>query len=184
MLPALALVAAVVTAASPDEALPPPPPPPVEPAPRSPEAGQTLQPFSPRYPHRFRVPPGPVPEGYRVFEQRKWGVAITGGAMFLTATVAMVAFAVLARNPIVAIPLVGPAVAAGQLIGRGFGFSGVVTLLGGGLIAGCALQVAGTVMLITGLTGRYRWLERTGPGVTLIPGAAGAPLGASLAGRF
>ena len=42
------------------------------------------------------------------------------------------------------------------------------------------------VVLMAGLVSPGRWLERDGakPRVTVVPGVAGAPLGASLVGRF
>ena len=49
-----------------------------------------------------------------------------------------------------------------------------------------SVQAAGIVMLMVGLLSPRRWLERDGakPLVTLMPGAPGAPLGASLGGQF
>ncbi len=47
-------------------------------------------------------------------------------------------------------------------------------------------QFAGLVVLMAGLVSPGRWSERDGaiPSVTVVPGVAGAPLGASLVGRL
>lgn len=137
-------------------------------------------------PERFRFR-GTVPEGFHLLSEPR-GAFVGGGVGALAGGYAFAALGGLASGELVGlIPVVGPILLGAAWWSTSGWFSGAANVLvaifcGADLIA----QVAGIALLTVGLASPRRWLERdvAGPVVTFVPGAAGAPVGASLVGRF
>lgn len=134
-------------------------------------------------PQRFQYQ-GTVPEGFHLVSERSISL-LGGGAAALMGGYFLSLFVGLGTGaPLGAIPLLGPFfVAASWWTPSASINMGTVIL--------CALdflaQGAGIVMLSIALASPNQWLERnvvTKPAITFAPGAPGAPLGASLVGRF
>lgn len=192
MLRTIALLAAVLSTVcfaqdTSAQALTPPPPPPT--LPELPSAEPTrapsrpLRPLSAEEPNRFHYTRGAVPPGFHLVEEPKWGLVAAGSAAFAVSTLVMVMVAAASFNGLYAVPVVGQFAAFYSLTSSG----GLGLFFGSiGLLIDLAAQVAGAVMLIVGVTNPKRWIERDvqAPRVMLVPGAAGAPAGASLVGRF
>lgn len=190
MLRTLSLLLAVSSTAVLAQEVSAPPPSPEAPSPAAQlEPEQPLRPLSRDDRYRFRVPRGPIPAGFHLVEEPKWGLVAGGAIAFVLGTGVMVAIAIAARNPLYAIPLAGPFIGVAELMrGQDSLTAGLVFIYAGAAaLIDVALQVAGIAMLVVGLRWPSRWLERdaeSAPRVMLVPGVAGAPLGASLVGRF
>lgn len=138
---------------------------------------------------RFRYSGRTVPAGFHLVSEPKWGLVAGGAALMGISTGVMVALAIGFADPVYAVPLVGPVYTFSEIARTSSGwFSGFAVFFGGVLMAAdLAAQIAGGVMFTLGLAKPSRWLERDAPSkptVTFVPGAAGAPMGASLVGRF
>lgn len=191
-----ALLAALLSTTSfAQELTPPPPPPPVSidaapPAPR-PEQPRPLRADDPT---RFRLTRGRIPEGFHLVEEPKWGFVAGGLGAVVGSTAIMVLVAGVTRDAFYAIPIAGQIRSFIELLGldrQASGTSkigtGFALVFGGiGLAADLVVQVAGVVLTVMGFARPSRWLERdaSAPQVMFVPGAAGAPLGASLVGRL
>lgn len=118
----------------------------------------------------------PVPPGFHPAQEPHWELVARGGIAFGLAWVPAGIIAVATRTPVIAIPFAGPILGYRRLEDP---------VLNAFAIAGIALdvsvQVFGVCMAIAGFAKPMKWLERD---VSLVPGAPGAPLGASVRGRF
>jgi hypothetical protein len=122
-----------------------------------------------------------VPRGFHVAQGPNWGLLGTGLGVFALGYVTFALIGATSNAPVMAIPLVGPALSyqpsagfAGNLVD----FLAVVFI-----VADTIVQVTGASLSLVGALTHKKWLERDPgqPGISFGPGAAG---GASLAGRF
>lgn len=130
---------------------------------------------------------GAVPKGFHLVSERRMALVGTGIGTFTAAYFALAGWAIVGNRfePLILIPLAGPFILSGKLLGDGFE-RGLPLILVLGALAVTTVQAAGLFIFVAGLASPRRWLERhvAKPGVTFVPGAAGAPLGASVVGRF
>jgi hypothetical protein len=148
-------------------------------------------------PDRF-VFRGTVPEGFHLVIEPDWSRTSRGrslvGAGIGTLTAGYLVSAGLSfftRRYGGLVPVAGPIVILSEMwqslsgvrFTDGYFYKGLAVL---GCVVDVAAQVTGIVMLMVGLFSPGRWLERdvAKPIVTFVPSAAGAPVGASLVGRF
>jgi hypothetical protein len=153
------------------------------------KSGPALRPLARGDTRRYRLPRGPIPEGYHLVEEPRYDMAAGGVICFALGWAASVLYAVQNQNPLYAVPFGGPVIAwLDALRGGSWGGQFVAIYLGAPIMfIDVSAQVAGVVMLLVGLAGRSRWLERdepAAPRVMLVPGAGSSPMGASLVGRF
>jgi hypothetical protein len=122
---------------------------------------------------------GTVPTGFHLVSQPRMKLVIGGVAALAGGHLLSVLAALIANQPLAAIPLAGPVILAVQLHDT----TGTISLLA---VLDVACQAVGVALLTIGLASPEQWLERDAskPHVSLLPGAAGTPLGASLVGRF
>lgn len=122
---------------------------------------------------------GTVPTGFQLVSQPRMRLVVGGIAALAGGHLISVFAALLANQPLGVIPLAGPVILAVQLHDT----TGSVSLLAA---LDVVAQAVGVALLTIGLAGPEQWLERDAakPHVTLVPSAPGAPLGASLVGRF
>jgi hypothetical protein len=140
-----------------------------------------------------------VPDGYRLERVPRKGLLIGGTAMFWPGYLfaAGMAFGT-APQPLsspsfhwwLLVPLFGPLGETAYLVNAPAALGSwrplylfVATLF----VVDAALQIAGLAMLIVGLADSRMQLVRDDAGktsITIIPSAAGSPLGASVVGRF
>lgn len=133
---------------------------------------------------RFRYE-GTIPEGYHLVSEVKRSL-IGGGAGALVGGYALTLFiSLISQEWGGAVPVVGPLIFAVQAwqpsTAGGSLVNGFIVL---GAIIELAAQGAGLGMIIGAVITPEQWLERDLPRVSLVPAAAGSPLGASLVGSF
>ncbi|MDP1823054.1 MAG: hypothetical protein Q8L48_07430 [Archangium sp.] len=133
---------------------------------------------------------GTVPAGFHLVSEPRpamiaGGIGALAGGYSLTLVISL-----LAQQWGGAVPFVGPVIFAAQVWlppGR-FGEGTLADIFIATLaIVEVAAQVAGVVLMVVGVTSPAKWLERGAekPAViSLLPGAAGTPFGASVVGRF
>ena len=138
-------------------------------------------------PGRFKYT-GSVPAGFHLISQPRMRLVGAGIAALAGGHALSILAAALTSRPLGVIPIAGPAILAVQWwdsSSSGFAGLGNFFIL---LICGIdfAAQVVGVVLMSMGLAAPEQWLERdvAKPGISLVPFAPGAPLGASLLGRF
>jgi hypothetical protein len=127
---------------------------------------------------------GSVPEGYHLVETANSVPITIGLVVFVMAYVPWAVIGSMQGNSQNAIPIFGPLISYRAATGW---FSGLVNGLALTAITTDVLaQVAGAITFIVGLATPRRWLESNpaGPSISFVPGAAGAPAGASVVGRF
>lgn len=135
-------------------------------------------------PARYRAPSGPVPAGYHQVTGHRWGLLTAGCITFAAGHGFSLGYALTSGWASPAIPVVGPILGMVNVPSPAY-FAGLTQLvvritLGVSLLA----EVTGLVMAIISAF-PTTWLERDeAPALMLVPGAAGAPAGASLIGRF
>jgi hypothetical protein len=148
-------------------------------------------------PRRLRYDPElPIPAGYHVEHRTRYGLAISGIALFAAVYLPTAAAAwVDGRDgtPLYVVPVLGPLFAIpGKTADepcyqddhfRGCGaFDGIITAF---LIADAVVQAAGVGMALWGLAGRDLLVRDPAPRTALLPGpVAGGGYGAWLTGRF
>lgn len=127
------------------------------------------------HPERFKESQ-PMPPGFHRAQEPHWEMVARGSIAFSAAYLPMAVLALTTRTPLMAVPLAGP------ILGYREGaapFANAFTIAGIGL--NVSVQLVGLCMAIAGFAKPARWLERD---VSFVPGAPGAPLGASLQGHF
>lgn len=146
-------------------------------------AGLTLRPDGRE---RFKYA-GTVPSGFHLISQPRMKLVGGGIGALAGGHAAGIIMALVSLKPLGVIPIAGPIILAVQWWSPGgllSGLSNFFTLLLCGV--DLAAQVAGVVLLAVGLGQPEQWLERDAakPTISFVPTAPGAPLGASLVGRF
>jgi hypothetical protein len=127
---------------------------------------------------------GTVPAGYHLVESPNWAPISIGLAVFVMAYVPWAVIGSMAGRTENAVPFFGPMLAYRAETGW---FSGLANSLAiTAIVFDIAAQLGGAITLITGLATPRRWLESdaAAPSISFVPGAAGAPLGASVVGHF
>lgn len=138
---------------------------------------------------RGRAWTGAVPEGFHLVSEPQWGSVVGGVAAFVGGYGLCAGIGLAAGRPPGAIPFAGPVILAGQALFAPTGdWAFVAVVLDIVIIAAAAIdlaaQVGGVVLIITGSAPKQRLERDEKPSVTLVPSAPGAPLGASVVGRF
>lgn len=86
------------------------------------------------------------------------------------------------------VPLIGPIIFAAQALEQNAHFperKPLDLLIASAASLEVAAQVAGIALIMAGVGSPRKWLERgEAPTVSFVPSAVGAPLGATLVGRF
>ena len=139
-------------------------------------------------------PDQPVPAGYHVERRTRYGLAISGVALFGTAylpTAAAAFYDSRDGTPLYVVPVLGPLFAipakTGQPCEGGdqnicVDFDGLITAV---FIADAVVQAAGLMMAWRGFAGREVLIRDEAPGMALVPGLiGGGGYGAWLSGRF
>lgn len=130
------------------------------------------------HPERFKES-HPVPPGFHPAQEPHWELVGRGALAFTTAWLPMVMVALATRTPLLAIPLAGP------ILGYRAAEGPLAEIVNVFAIAGIAIdlsvQLFGVCMAVAGFAKPAKWLERD---VSLVPGAPGTPMGASVVGRF
>ena len=133
---------------------------------------------------------GTVPDGYRLVTQTRWGLVAGGIGVFAAGYGLALAVGLSANRYGGVVPILGPFFQAAEFWlppGQPGGLEPLANFLFVLLSAvEFVWQVAGVALVSVGFATPSRRLERAdaAPQVTLLPGGAGSPLGASLIGRF
>jgi hypothetical protein len=137
----------------------------------------------------------PVPDGYHVERRTRYGLAISGVALFATVYVPTAAAAFYDTRdgtPLYVVPVLGPLFAIPKKTGQPcdggdqnicLDFDGFITAF---LIADAVVQAAGLVMAWRGFAGREVLIRDGAARTALVPGpiGGGGGYGAWLTGRF
>ena len=139
-------------------------------------------------------PDQPVPAGYHIERRTRYGLAISGVALFGTAYVPTAAAAYFDAHdgtPLYVVPVLGPLFAIPKKTGQPcdggdqnicVDFDELVTAF---FIADAVIQATGLVMAWRGFAGREVLMRDEAPKATLLPGPIGGTgYGAWLTGRF
>ena len=119
-----------------------------------------------------------VPPGFHQAQEPHWEMVARGTIAFSAAYLPMAVLALTTRTPLMAVPFAGPIL--GYREGAGpLANANAFAVAGIGL--NVSVQLVGLCMAIAGFAKPAKWLERD---VSIVPGASGAPLGASLQGHF
>jgi hypothetical protein len=139
-------------------------------------------------------PDQPIPAGYHIEHRTRYGLAISGIALFAAVylpTAAAAWYDSRDGTPLYVVPVLGPLFAIptktadtcnpDDHFGCG-AFDGIITAV---LVADAVVQAAGVVMAWRGLAGRDLLIRDQAPRAALLPGPiGGAGYGAWLTGRF
>jgi len=128
-----------------------------------------------------------VPEGFHLVSEPLWGIAGYGVLGFALGYLPYAIGGLARRTPLDLIPLAGAILSYRRVTGVGFGLDPFIEFFEVvGIVLSEVVQAAGLAAVIAAVAFPSQWLERDDgkPALSLVPGAAGAPLGASLVGRF
>ena len=154
----------------------------------APDDPKALRQRGPRGEERFKYR-GTVPAGFHLVSEPRLAM-IGGGIGALAGGYALtLAISLASLQWGGAVPFVGPIIFAAQvwLPPGSFGVGTLADIFIATLaIVEVAAQVAGVILIVVGVTSPTKWLERGAekPGISVLPGAPGTPLGASVVARF
>lgn len=125
-----------------------------------------------------------VPEGFHLVSEPLWGIAGYGVLGFALGYLPYAIGGVARGRLLDLIPLAGAVLSYRQLTGWGAAFFDVFQVAG--IVLSVVFQAAGIAGVIAAVAFPKQWLERdeVKPSLSIVPGSAGTPLGASLVGRF
>lgn len=128
-----------------------------------------------------------VPTGFHLVSEPLWGIAGYGVLGFALGYLPYAIGGAALRQPLDLIPLAGAILSYRRITSIGFGLEPIFNFFQVvGIVISEVVQLAGIAGVIAAFAFPSRWLERdeARPVLSVVPGTAGTPLGASLLGRF